>query len=462
MKIPDNVKLIHSILRHGNYECYLVGGCVRDFLLGENPHDYDLCTNALPETIVEVLKRNNISVTTVGFDYGTIVAHFENEEYEITTYRKETGYSDKRHPDKVEYGSSIIEDLKRRDFTMNAMAYNLDSKEIVDPYQGLFDLKNKTIKMVGNPVERIDEDPVRILRALRFAIKYHFQIEDRTKKAILNNKNLLDFVSKERITQEMEKMLTCGQPIERIFMEFPTVIFQIVPELEPCYKFEQKSKYHRHDVYEHLLNVVDLCETNSFEIKLAALLHDIGKPHVFIVDNDGRGHFYGHADVSYDISKAALTKDFRITARQYSFILQLIKEHDHEMPITRRTIRKFANEFEEDFIESWLVLKKADVQDHIYLKTEKLALKDKYDLMLKEYNNFLEEETRTTLKDLSVNGKDIMGLGVSEGKEIGIVLHSLLDMVLNDDVCNNKDDLLSAAKKIICKEDRDEISFDFE
>ena len=447
--VPNDCVALSKMLQESGYKGYLVGGCVRDMYLGVPPHDWDMCTNAAPEEMISLFTREGLTINPKGIEYGTVTPVIKGIEYEITSFRKETGYSDGRHPDEVTYSKTINEDLLRRDFTINAMAINMADGKLVDLFHGTDDINNKIIRMVGNPKDRIVEDPLRILRALRFAIRFGFSIDSDTKEAILLNKHLLSAVSKERVTQELEKMLTCGKPIKDIFMEYSDVIFEIIPELKPCYQFDQKSKYHKHDIYEHILSVVDLCDTDSFEIKLSALIHDIGKPQTYTVDESGYGHFYSHADVGYEMSSNILMNDFRLTVFQREHILQLVKEHDHDMPITRKSIRHFVSEFGCDFINDWLVLKKADVEDHLFPQTGKITLPEKYALMVEEYNRFLVEESRTTVKDLAINGKDLIELGIPQGKEIGGILNSLLEMVLEEEIDNDRDSLIGKVKEFI-------------
>lgn len=443
--VPDNVKLIHNVLCHKNYECHLVGGCVRDALLGEVPHDYDLCTNANPDAVQELLKETGIRSSCVGIQYGTVVALLNQDQYEITTYRTESEYLDGRHPNKVDFTKNINDDLARRDFTINAMAFDLDRNTIVDPYCGMEDLKNRIIRMVGDPNERIKEDPLRILRGLRFAIRYGFSIDDKTKEAFLNNKHFLSFVAKERVTNEFKKMFSYNKPITSVFLEYAPIIFELIPELRPCYKFEQNNKYHKHDVYEHLLHVVDGCDTDKFEIKLAALLHDVGKPASYVTDKQGNGHFYGHANISYEMSKDILSKDFRVTVQEREKLLFLIREHDHEMPITTKSVRKFVSDFGEDYINDWMILKKGDISDHLNPDPER-SLPDKYLMMLDTYQNFIENESRFSLKDLNVNGLDMISLEL-KGSSIGDTLNYLLNNVINEITQNNHDELIKAAIK---------------
>lgn len=443
--VPDNVKLIHNVLCHKNYECHLVGGCVRDALLGEVPHDYDLCTDADPGVVQDLLKKTGIRSSCVGIQYGTVVALLNQDQYEITTYRTESDYLDGRHPNKVDFTKNINDDLARRDFTINAMAFDLDRNTIVDPYCGMKDLKNRIIRMVGDPNERIKEDPLRILRGLRFAIRYGFSIDDKTKEAFLNNKHLLNFVAKERVTNEFKKMFSYNKPITSVFLEYAPIIIELIPELQPCYKFEQNNKYHKHDVYEHLLHVVDGCDTDKFEIKLAALLHDVGKPASYVTDKQGNGHFYGHANISYEMSKDILSKDFRVTVQEREKLLFLIREHDHEMPITTKSVRKFVSDFGEDYINDWMILKKGDISDHLNPDPER-SLSDKYLMMFDTYQNFIENESRFSLKDLNVNGLDMISLGL-RGSSIGDTLNYLLNNVIDEITQNNHDKLIKEAIK---------------
>lgn len=451
MKInyPNNCRILSELLLKEGYDCYLVGGCVRDSLLGKIPHDWDMCTNATPDAMIEILNRNNIVVNPKGIKYGTVTAMFGNEEYEVTTYRKDADYTDKRHPSKVEFADNIYDDLSRRDFAINAMAYNLKEDNIIDPFSGQLDLQNKIISMVGSPIERINEDSLRIIRGLRFSIQLGFEIDEITKEAFHNKKNLLSYVSKERITDEFKKMFTCGNKISDVFDEYADIVFEMIPELESCYKFNQNNKYHQHDVYEHLLAVTDLCESNKFEIKLAALFHDIGKPACYIEDESGQGHFYGHPEVSYNMCKDLFKERFRLTNAESSLVLNLIREHDREMPVTKKSMRRFVSEYDKDFIENWLVLKKADVYDHLFPEGSK-DLKSKYNLMLETYREYISEESRFTLKDMAINGNDLIkSFDLKPSKEIGNILNILFNEIIDEKIFNERNILLERAFSII-------------
>lgn len=444
MRIPVAVKELNKMFTERGHELYLVGGCVRDYLMGNKPHDYDMCTSALPTETIETLTANGISYIAKGLAFGTVVAVIDDEEYEITTYREDLSYLDKRHPDSVNFVRDIKSDLGRRDFTINAMAMNITTGEIVDPYGGKKDLENKVIKSVRDPYLRFDEDGLRILRAMRFAVKFGFSIEEETKNAMHENVMDLEFVSKERVTEEFCKTLTLNKPISSIFMEFNDIVSYLIPEIKVCVGFNQNNKYHKHDVYEHLLAVTDLADTNKFEIKIAALLHDIGKPKSYVLGEDGYGHFYGHPLVSKEICVDLLKKDFRLTREETELVLNLVEYHDEYIAPTKKAVKKFLAKHGKDFLEDWYILKEADFNDHII---DKRNVPDNWytDIsIIKKFERQLEEEENCfSLKDLAVNGNDVKEvLGVKEGKEVGKALNKLFEMVLNEEVENDRETLL--------------------
>lgn len=446
--IPEFALRLIKCLNTEGYSAYLVGGCVRDIIMGVKPHDFDITSSAKPEEVIIVLKKYNIKYFTTGIEFGTVVALDENnEKFEVTTYRSESTYSDNRHPDKVKFESTIDKDLARRDFTINAMAYNPVTSELIDLFGGTEDINNKLIRTVGNADDRFSEDALRIIRALRFAIRYGFDIEDETFKSMEKNKELIDNVSKERITSELEKILTSGKPVKDLFIKASNIIFQMIPELEVTYKFWQNNKYHKHDVYEHILYVVDYCNTTNFDIKLAALLHDIGKPQAYVEDEEGHGHFYGHPEVSYEISKELLKKDFRLTTKQYENVLNLILYHDMACEPTKKSVRKKLCKHGEEFVRDWLILKKADNDDHIFPSTYKYKVDtDKIEVIL---NEIIKDNECFSLKDLQITGKDVMNiLGIKSGKQVGETLNILLDKVISGEIKNSKEVLLEEVSKL--------------
>ena len=447
------LNLIHKFHKFG-YESYLVGGCVRDMLMGFKPKDWDLCTNAHPEDIIRVLKSNHINWYAPGLKFGTVIAKFNDEEFEITTYRKETGYSDNRHPDKVEFANTIGEDLSRRDFTINAIALTVSNGElqIVDKFNGIKDINDKTLKTVGNPSKRFTEDSLRILRALRFAVKFDMDIEHNTEQAMENNTILLENISKERITQELEKILTSGKPVRKHLLKYDYILKQILPEIIPCINFKQNNKYHKHTVYEHMLAVTDLCNTDDFVLKLSALLHDIGKPSSYTLGEDGYGHFYGHPEISFDIAAEIFEKRLVLTNGQKNEALNLILNHDYSIRKTSKSIKKALKHIGVEIIDKWFILKQADLDDHINIDvigdgegswrhtSELIQLK----------NDIIAQEQCFGLRDLKINGQTIMNeLGLKPGKQIGLILSTLLEEVIEEKIVNETTTLIDRAKEIV-------------
>jgi tRNA nucleotidyltransferase (CCA-adding enzyme) len=443
--IPDDVLKVLKVIQSSGYEAYIVGGCVRDIILGYNPHDWDICTNCTPDKTKELLNSNDIKVTTVGIEYGTVVALMSTQEVEVTTYRKDGQYSNNRKPDSVTYATDIIEDLSRRDFTINAMAIDPINMRFVDRFNGLEDIQNKVLRCIGKSDERFQEDALRILRALRFAIKYQFRIETLTSESMLSNRELLDNISKERITNELLKILQCKKEISQYFLDYHDIIFQIIPELKVTYNFDQRNQYHRHNLYEHILTVTDNCkESGDFIIRLAALLHDIGKPEAFTMDSKGYGHFYGHPVVSARISKDILEKRLVLTTQQKERVLELVEFHDCYIANTRKSVKKAMNRHGVDFLNQWIVLKQADIDDHVKIEGEDWFHMPVY---VKDWmQKILDDNDCFSLHDLKVNGTDIMSeLNLKPCKQVGIILHTLLDKVINEEIQNEREVLLQEA-----------------
>lgn len=451
--LPEDVKKIFNIFDREWTPIYLVGGCVRDMLLGTTPKDYDFTVETPPENIENILRLYHIPFNAMSAKYGTIVARIGNEEYEITSTRKEADYVDNRHPEEVIFGVSIEEDLKRRDFTINAMA--MDSKgNIIDSFDGnkCFDMENHLIKTVGNPETRFKEDPLRIMRALRFSITKGFQLDAATQKAMVDCKDMLNNISKERITAELRKILTAGVDIQPYFAnsDMMKIIKVIIPELGPCMHFEQHNKYHHQDVYNHILSVVDNCKTDKFEVKLAALLHDIGKPQTYVTDAEGWGHFYGHAKVSRDIAETVIDERLSLTAREKDLVLALVEHHDMEVHVTEKCARRMLNKFDRDFLSDFCILRQADRDDHVNLDPNRPLVN------LNEFMAIVDEEikknTAVKVSDLAVRGNDLMDTFHIFGPTVGQTLKALLDAVMDEKVTNDKDTLLAFAAQYLVKD----------
>lgn len=439
----EMIKLINLIMDNG-FELYLVGGCVRDMIMGREPHDFDMCTNADPMELVTLFKNHRITVNPKGLVFGTVTAIIKGKEYEITSYREDLDYADGRHPEGVVFVKDIKTDLSRRDFTINAMAFNPITKEIVDPFGGQKDIEKGIIRTVRNPKDRLTEDALRILRGLRFAITFGFDIDKDTFQAMLDCRSLLNYVSKERVTDEFRKMFITGKPIKKWFLQGAPIIFTLIPELEPCFHFEQNNPYHKHDVYEHLLEVTDACETQKFEIKMAALLHDIGKPASYVTDELGSGHFYGHPKISFQISRQVFDLDFRLTNDEANRIGSLVLNHDVTIALTEKSVKRALNKFGTDFMEDYFILHKADVLDHIIPEGTN---KDwtKVDELRELYDKVLNEKPCFRIRDLAINGNDVKNiLHIKGGPLIGEILKYLLDGVIDQKFENTKLDLEKA------------------
>lgn len=451
--LPEDVKKIFNIFDREWTPIYLVGGCVRDMLLGTTPKDYDFTVETPPENIENILRLYHIPFNAMSARYGTIVARIGNEEYEITSTRKEADYVDNRHLEEVIFGVSIEEDLKRRDFTINTMA--MDSKgNIIDSFDGnkCFDLENHLIKTVGNPETRFKEDPLRIMRALRFSITKEFQLDAATQKAMVDCKDMLNNISKERITAELRKILTAGVDIQPYFAnsDMMKIIKVIIPELGPCMHFEQHNKYHHQDVYNHILSVVDNCKTDKFEVKLAALLHDIGKPQTYVTDAEGWGHFYGHAKVSRDIAETVIDERLSLTAREKDLVLALVEHHDMEVHVTEKCARRMLNKFDRDFLSDFCILRQADRDDHVNLDPNRPLVN------LNDFMATVDEEIKKNIavkvSDLAVRGNDLMDTFHISGPTVGQTLKALLDAVMDEKVTNDKDTLLAFAAQYLEKD----------
>ena len=425
LKIPTYVIDIQNRLKSHNYECYLVGGCVRDAILGNKIKDYDLNTNCDLETIKEIFNDYPI-INNNGEKHQTITLHVLGDNVEITSYKHLEGEP-----------NTLLFDLSHRDITINAMAYD---ENIIDYYGGLEDLNNKIIRCVGNPFDRITEDPLRILRILRFSSKLDFKIEELTANTIHQMYHLLNNISKERIKTELDGILV-GKNVKSILNEYNDVLFEIIPELKPTFGFKQHNPYHVNDVYNHTINVCSNCKQNQI-LRTAALLHDIGKPKCFTMDENNIGHFYGHPIVSHDMAVDIL-KRLKYSNEEIQKITYLIKYHDSTIQVNKKSIRKnFSNtpNHNEDLFMLLMELKNADSSDHTI--TNKIDLNTVKDIL----NQIKDENECLKVTDLDINGYDLMDLGYS-GKEIKEKLNFLLEAVLEEKILNNKEKLIKYLKE---------------
>lgn len=446
INIPAPVYFIIQELEKCGYEAYMVGGCVRDSVLGREPHDYDICTSARPDEILKVFPYEEIIPT--GLQHGTVTILINDEAYEVTTYRIDGKYSDNRRPDKVEFTSNLIEDLKRRDFTINAMAYN-PKTGLIDPFNGMEDIKNHIIRCVGNPKDRFSEDALRILRAIRFAAVLDFIIAEETHKAIIKLKDTLSNISMERINSEFCKIINSSNP-EYYLNEYRDVISVFIPELIQSFDFKQNNPYHCYDVYYHSLFALNsyaiAClymwkeDRNDIIVRLALFFHDIGKPFCETMDVNGISHFYGHAKISAEMTNEIM-KRMKFDNETREGVVELISYHDATFKVDEKCIKRFLNKIGEKQFRRLLTLHYFDIcaQSPKYKKTRLDKITELEQLLEK----ILQEKQCFSLKDLAVNGNDVKKvMMIKEGKDIGYWLNEILNRVIDGELKNNKEDLI--------------------
>ena len=423
-------------LERAGHRAVLVGGCVRDSLLGIAPHDYDAATSALPEEIKAAC--GDLPCLDIGLKHGTITVLSGGISVETTTFRKETTYSDHRHPDCVEFTSELDEDLSRRDFTINAMAW--EGGSIVDPFGGQEDLKSKLVRCVGNPDRRFDEDALRILRGLRLAAQLEFDIHPDTADAIRRHADDLRHVAQERIWAEFSRLL-CSPGAKNILLAFPEVVCRIIPELAPCVGFDQRNFHHCFDVYTHSVTALDNTPP-LLPLRLAALLHDVGKPGTFTLDETGTGHFYGHPAAGVSLADTALRR-LRVSNDLREQVLLLIERHDLPVLPERRWVGRWLSRLGEELFFLLLALKRGD---RAACADPTPPCPDPLEQAETLARELLEQQACFSLKDLCVKGNDCLGIGL-KGKEIGSALQFLLEQVSEGELPNEREALLAELKK---------------
>jgi len=423
-KFPPSITTCLNLLEKGGFQAVVVGGAVRDFFLNKEPKDYDVATNANISEMNEIFK--DYKIINTGLKHGTLTVHINHYQIEITSYRGKE--------------NSLKEDLYLRDFTFNSMAIDKNYK-LYDFYNGKKDLENKIVRC--NNTDTFINDPLRILRAIRQAGKYNFRIEDETKKLMMQTSYLLKNVSKERITSELSQILLRDN-ISNLIKDHLDIFLSIIPELEETIGFEQNNPYHEYDVFEHTLKVLE--NTPSIlELRLAALLHDIGKPKCYSKDDEHIGHFFNHEKVSKEIAYTIL-KRLKFDNKTIDFVCKLIEYHDYQIIDNKKSLSKLLNKFNDERTELLFELKKADIlgqnKDYYYRLNE---LDEAYNHLV----SIIEKGTCFTLKQLAINGNDLINLGISDGKLIGQILNECLNDVLEEKIENNKDALLNKISKMI-------------
>ena len=439
VKFPENVRWAIRKLNEAGFEAWAVGGCVRDSVLDKEPHDWDMTTSALPEETMAVF--DGYPVIGTGLKHGTVTLLADHEPLEITTYRVDGSYSDGRRPDSVSFTRSLEEDLARRDFTVNAMAAHPE-KGIIDCFGGLADLQNGIIRCVGEPERRFNEDALRILRALRFSAVLGFSIEQKTAETLIILRKNLHQVAMERIFSEFRRLI-CGKDAVRVLRDFPQVFWEFMPELQPMFGFQQHNPHHIHDVWEHTLCAVENTPAGE-ALRLAALLHDVGKPDTFTRDEDGIGHFYGHAEASVGRAGKMLSR-LKADNDTRNRVLTLVQYHGADIPARPAAVRRWLGKLGERGFFDLLAIKRADTLAQAPFCRERLAGLDALSDLAKE---ILTEEQCFSLRQLAVDGRDLMKTGVPAGPELGKLLQKLLEKVVEGECPNDRDALLRLAKEL--------------
>ena len=436
VEVPAPVNYIIQELEKCGHEAYMVGGCVRDSVLGRKPHDYDICTSATPDEILKAFPNEEIIPT--GLQHGTVTILINKEPFEVTTYRIDGDYSDNRRPDNVTFTKNLVEDLRRRDFTINAMAYN-PKTGLIDPFNGMEDIKYKKIRCVGSAEDRFNEDALRILRAIRFEAQLGFAGLPETMFEIERQYDRLKNISIERINSEFCKIVASEQFCVELVL-YPNVFSLFIPELKDLIGFQQNNPYHAYDVFDHTVHAIEKCESDDLVVRLAVFFHDFGKPHSYQDGEDGIRHFKGHGKVSAEITDSIM-KRLRFDNETRNNVVELVYYHDATFEVGNKYVKRWLNKIGEKQFRRLLEIRKADIKeqkpDYEESRIEKV---NNIENILEE---ILSEKSCFSLKDLAVNGNDVKEvMKLKEGKDIGYWLNEILKRVIDGELKNNKDDLV--------------------
>lgn len=437
MFLPPNIQNCIDLLEAAGFAAYAVGGCVRDACLGRNPHDYDLCTGALPAQTEAVFR--DFRLVLAGEKHGTVTVITDGGPVEITTFRTEGGYRDNRHPDWVKFVPDIQGDLARRDFTVNAMAYS-PTRGFADPFGGREDLRNHVLRAVGDPEARFREDSLRILRGVRFAARFGLTPEEHTMQAMLSQAGLMENLARERVFEELCKLLLVAKAED--ITRFAPILAAVIPELAPMIGFDQRSPHHAYDLITHTAHVVEGVPP-TLPLRWAALLHDTGKVKTFTLDATGRGHFYGHAKDSAAIADDILRRLKAPTALREE-VVPLIGRHMTRLQPDRKLLRRQVSKYGFPMVEAQLALQQADMGSKGTVEDDGSAVFAEVRQLLADLK---AEDACLSLKDLAVNGNDLMALGF-QGRAIGACLNRLLELVVEERLPNKKEALLAFAAGI--------------
>lgn len=434
--VPAPVHYIIQELEKYGHEAYMVGGCVRDGVLGRQPHDYDICTSATPDEILKAFPNEEIIPT--GLQHGTVTILINKEPFEVTTYRIDGDYSDNRRPDNVTFTKNLVEDLRRRDFTINAMAYN-PKTGLIDLFNGMEDIKYKRIRCVGSAEDRFNEDALRILRAIRFEAQLGFAGLPETMFEIERQYERLKNISIERINSEFCKIVASQQFCVELVL-YPNVFSLFIPELKDLIGFQQNNPYHAYDVFNHTVYAIEKCESDDLVVRLAVFFHDFGKPHSYQDGEDGIRHFKGHGKVSAEITDSIM-KRLRFDNETRNNVVELVYYHDATFEVGNKYVKRWLNKIGEKQFRRLLEVRESDIKgqkpDYEESRIEKV---NNIENILEE---ILQEQECFSLKGLAVNGNDVKKtMNLKEGKNVGYWLNEILKRVIDGELKNNRDDLI--------------------
>ncbi len=433
--IPEKAEYIIKTITAAGFEAYVVGGCVRDSILGREPEDWDITTSAKPEQVKALFART----IDTGIQHGTVTVMLEKEGFEVTTYRIDGKYEDSRHPREVTFTPNLTEDLRRRDFTINAMAYNNETG-LVDVFGGLEDIERKIIRCVGNARERFGEDALRIMRAIRFSAQLGYTIEEETCEAIKELAPTLEAISAERIRVELEKLLVSPNPDYLRYAYEMGITKVILPEFDTCMETPQNHPHHMYSVGEHVLHSLDKIEPDRI-LRLTMLFHDIGKPATISTDEEGINHFYEHHVVGEEMTRDILRR-LRFDNDTINKVCRLVLYHDYGNSVVpdMRIVRRAINRVGEEMFPFLFPVKRADVlAQSDYMRQEKLNQVDQWEQI---YLEVMARKQCVSLKDLAITGKDLIAEGYKPGPQLGQILNELLVTVLENPECNTREYLL--------------------
>lgn len=442
IRLSYGCKFAIDRLNKNGFKAYAVGGCVRNSLLGIAPKDYDVTTNALPEDMCRVF--SDTKIITNGIKHGTVTVIVNDEQIEITTFRTDGDYTDCRHPETVNFGVSLDEDLNRRDFTVNAMAYS-EQSGIIDLFGGRKDLDSKLIRCVGEPDKRFSEDALRIMRALRFASVYGFDIEEETAKSIHRNKLLLNEIAAERIFSELS-LLVCGKGAEKILLSFGDVVSAFIPQIKPCVNLYLTAQNHRQTLWEHIARAVGAVAPR-LELRLAMLLHDIAKPECKVSDNNEAESYPNHAQIGAELAVEIL-KSLRAPSKLIASAKTLVEYHDYECEENEASIKRLMRKIGgENALLIFSEIRRADIMAQRELNRDKRLchIKACADICRK----LIDEKACISISQLDVSGSDLISIGFERGQGLGFALNRILDEVIDGALPNERQSLLDFAKSLL-------------